>query len=64
MHDHSIMGSFINRTRFPITSRVNDLLLQQPCLKPEVLYNKKTHFKTLIVGAGCSGLYAAYRFNK
>ena len=59
--DSSIIGNFINRTRFPITSRVNAVL--KSWVEPTTKLLKNTHFKTAIIGAGCSGLYAAYRLN-
>ena len=52
-----MFGAFINRTRFPITSRVRTILGRQVSVG-------KTHFSSTIVGAGCSGLYAAYRLNQ
>ena len=59
--DSSVIGNFINRTRFPITSRVNAIL--KSWVEPATKVLKNTHFKTAIIGAGCSGLYAAYRLN-
>jgi hypothetical protein len=53
----SVLGNFINRTRFPITSRVNALL-------KNLSVGGKKHFESVVIGAGCSGLYAAYRLNK
>jgi hypothetical protein len=58
--DSNVIGNFINRTRFPITSRVN-AILKSWAEPTKILEN--THFKTAIIGAGCSGLYAAYRLN-
>jgi len=60
-NDSSVIGNFINRTRFPITSRVNAIL--KSWVEPTTKALKTTHFKTAIIGAGCSGLYAAYRLN-
>jgi hypothetical protein len=55
--DSNVYGSFINRTRFPITFRVKTILSGQVSLG-------KTHFKQAVIGGGCTGIYAAYRLNK
>lgn len=54
--NNSAIGKFLNRSRFPIKSYVNDSI-----------YNMKLAenptFDTVIVGGGCSGLYSAYRLH-
>ena len=52
-----MIGNFINRTRFPIRYHVEEMLNAKNS-------EGKTHFDTLIIGAGCSGLYTAYRLNE
>lgn len=54
----SIVGNFINRTRFPVKEYVNEQL----SIKNNP-YPKSNHFSTAVIGAGCSGLYTAYRLN-
>ncbi len=49
----------MNRTRFPIKPYVNDMLK-----KFNFNYPKNGEFKTVIIGAGCSGIYSAFRLNK
>ena len=46
-------------TRFPIKSCVNDKIN-----KLNYNYPKKGELKTAIIGAGCAGLYSAYRLNE
>mgnify|MGYP000898375320 FL=1 len=53
----TVIGNFLNRTRFPIKSYVNSQISK--CILTE-----KQSFETAIIGAGCSGLYSAYRLHK
>jgi len=57
--DMTLVGSFLNRTRFPLKPYVNDMLTRL-----NYNYPKNGEFKTVVIGAGCSGLYSAYRLNK
>ena len=59
MQEMTVIGSFLNRTRFPLKPYVNDRLS-----KLNLNYPKNGEFKTVVIGAGCSGLYAAYRLNR
>ena len=52
---YSVLRKFINRTTYPIRNQVLNYLDDQTT--PENSYD------TVIVGAGCSGLYSAYRLN-
>lgn len=56
--EESVIGNFLNMTRFPIKSYVNDKIN-----KFNYSYPKKGELKTAIIGAGCGGLYSAYRLN-
>lgn len=55
----TVIGNFLNRTRFPLKPYVNDRLF-----KLNFNYPKNGEFKTVVIGAGCSGLYSAFRLNK
>ena len=55
----TVVGNFLNRTRFPLKPYVNDRLC-----KLNYSYPKNGEFTTGVIGAGCSGMYAAYRLNK
>ena len=56
--ENDAIGNFINRTRFPIKGYVQDLLASQ------VTAPALTHYDTVVVGAGCSGLFTSYRLNE
>ena len=49
----------MNTTRFPLKPYVNDMLN-----KLNFHYPKNGEFKTAIIGAGCSGIYSAFRLKK
>jgi hypothetical protein len=56
-HTGSALANFLSRTRFPIRNYVKQRLAEVP--RPL----SATHFSTVVVGAGCSGLFAAFRLN-
>lgn len=57
--EQTVIGSFLNRTRFPLKPYVIDRInaLNQ-------YYPKDGKFNTVVIGAGCAGIYSAYRLNK
>ena len=54
--NYNIVKNFVNRTTYPIRDQVKDYI--QPQGSPDGV-----EFDTVIVGAGASGLYSAYRLN-
>lgn len=57
--ENALIGSFLNRTRFPIKAYVNDTIN-----KLNYSYPDNGEFTTVVIGAGSAGIYAAYRLNK
>lgn len=53
--NYTTLRKFLNRTTYPIRNQVLNYLNSQP----ETIAS----YDTVIVGAGCSGLYSAYRLN-
>lgn len=50
-----VVKNFVDRTRFPVRESIQHRI--DSCKPPE----SGSNFDTIIVGAGCSGLYSAYR---
>lgn len=58
LSETDVIGNFINRTRFPIRQHVINKLKER---MNSAIENKG--FNTMVIGAGCSGLYSAFRLN-
>lgn len=52
------MKNFLSRTRYPIRKYVDNKLKN-----PKNKLKENFEYDTVIVGAGCSGLYSAFRLN-
>lgn len=59
LRNGTVVGNFIKKCRFPLKHFVHRELENKNFDYPEA-----GTFKTVIIGAGCSGLYTAYRLNK